>query len=249
MSGAVTRAGEVRVAMWSGPRNISTAMMRAWENRPDTVVVDEPLYAAYLARTGLDHPGRDDVLAAQPTSLDDAVAVLHEPLPEGATVHYAKHMAQHLDPAADPSWTDAFRNVQLIRDPAEVVSSYVRSREACEPDDIGLLQQQWLMDHWDSVGLAVPVIDAADFLQDPEGHLRWLCDWLAIDFTDRMLSWPPGPRDSDGVWAPHWYDAVLASTGFAAYRPREVALSAHDAAVAEACRPAYEALRERRVRL
>ena len=136
----------------------------------------------------------------------------------------------------------------LIRDPAEVVASYVRSREACEPEDIGLLQQQWLMERWDAAGLDVPVIDSADFLRDPEAHLRWLCDWLGIDFTDRMLAWPPGPRDSDGVWAPYWYDAVLASTGFEPYRPREVDLSPHDAAVAEACRPAYDALRERRVR-
>ena len=97
----------------------------------------------------------------------------------------------------------------LIRDPAEVVASYVRSRESCEPDDIGLLQQQWLMTRWDAAGLDVPVIDSADFLRDPEAYLRWLCDWLGIDFTDRMLPWPAGPRDSDGVWAPHWYDAVL----------------------------------------
>ena len=237
-----------RVAMWSGPRNISTAMMRAWENRPDTVVVDEPLYAAYLARTGLDHPGRDEVLAAQPTAMSEAIKALHQPLAESITVHYAKHMAHHVDFSDDISWTDAFCNVQLIRDPAEVVASYVRSREACEPADIGLLQQQWLMEHWDTAGLDVPVIDAADFLRDPEGHLRWLCDWLGIEWTERMLFWPPGPRDSDGVWAPYWYDAVLASTAFEPYRARQVELSDHDAAVAEACRPAYEALRARRFR-
>jgi hypothetical protein len=235
--------------MWSGPRNISTAMMRAWENRPDTVVVDEPLYASYLARTGIDHPGRDEVLAAQPTSLTEVVDGLLAPLPPGRTVHYAKHMAHHLDLELDADWTDAFRNVLLVRDPREVVASYVRSREACEPEDIGLLQQRWLLDRWDALGYDVPVIDSADFLQDPEAHLRWLCDWLGIGFTDRMLTWPAGPRDSDGVWAPYWYDAVLASTGFAPYRPREVDLSPHDAAVAEACRPAYEAMRERRVRL
>jgi hypothetical protein len=240
--------GVVRVGMWSGPRNISTAMMRAWENRPDTVVVDEPLYAAYLARTGLDHPGRDEILAAQPTRLDEAVATLSVALPEGRTVHYAKHMAQHVDVGSDASWTEAFRNVLLIRDPAEVVASYVRAREACEPEDIGLLQELWLLEGWRAAGLDVPVIDSADFLRDPEEHLRWLCDWLGIGFTDRMLSWPPGPRDSDGVWAPYWYDAVLASTGFEPYRPREVGLSPHDSAVAEACRPAYDALREQRIR-
>jgi len=239
----------VRVGGWSGPRNISTAMMRAWENRPDTVVVDEPLYAAYLARTGIDHPGRDEVLAAQPTDLDEAVTELHARLPEGRTVHYAKHMAHHVDVGSDVEWTTQFRNVLLIRDPAEVVASYVRSREACEPDDIGLLQQQWLLEQWDHAGLDVPVVDSGDFLRDPEAHLRWLCDWLEIPFYASMLSWPAGPRDSDGVWAPYWYDAVLASTGFEPYRPRTVELSPHDAAVAEACRPAYDALRERSLRL
>jgi hypothetical protein len=239
----------VRVAMWSGPRNISTAMMRAWENRPDTVVVDEPLYAEYLARTGIDHPMRDEVIAAQPTDLADAVAALHAPLPPGRTVHYAKHMAHHVARDMDLGWTLAFRNVLLIRDPDEVVASYVRARESCEPEDIGIPQQGWLSELWDEHGLEVPVIDAGDFLRAPEPHLRRLCDWLGIPFTDRMLSWPAGPRDSDGVWAPHWYAAVWRSTGFEPWRPREIALSEHDAAVAAACRPAYQALYERRLRV
>src|SRR5581483_8188939 len=136
----------VRVAMWSGPRNISTAMMRAFENRPDTVVVDEPLYAAYLARTGIDHPAREAVIASQPPALDEAIAALSAPLPEGRHVHYAKHMAHHLARGMDLRWTLAFRNVLLIRDPAEVVASYVRTRQSCEPDDIGLPQQGWLLD-------------------------------------------------------------------------------------------------------
>jgi len=243
----MTAAGPpVRVAVWSGPRNISTALMRSFENRPDTVVVDEPLYAAYLARTGVDHPGRPQVLASQPTDVAEVVRSLHEDLPAGLTVHYAKHMAHHLDPDADVSWTAAFRSMLLVRDPAEVVASYVRSRESCEPEDIGLLQQVRLLGEWDE---PPPVLDAGDFLRDPEGHLRWLCDWLGIGFTDRMLSWPPGPRDSDGVWAPYWYDAVRRSTGFEPWRPRRVALSRHDAAVAEACRPAYDTLHALRVRL
>ena len=235
-----------RVAMWSGPRNISTAMMRAWENRPDTVVVDEPFYAAYLHRTGLDHPGRDEVIASQPTDPRQVVAGLLAPLPEGATVHYAKHMTHHLDPAEDLAWVGEFRNVLLIRDPAEVVASYVKARAGCEPEDIGLLQQVRLLDVLDE---QPPVIDAADFLHDPEAHLRWLCDWLGIPFSDRMLSWPAGPRASDGVWAPHWYAAVWASTGFAAPRSRDVDLSPHDAAVAETCRPAYDRLRSLRLRV
>jgi hypothetical protein len=229
----------VRLAMWSGPRNISTAMMRAWENRPDTVVVDEPFYAAYLARTGLDHPGRADVVAAQPTDPAAVVRTLLAPLPDGVRVHYAKQMTHHLAADQDLAWTTGLRNVLLVRDPAEVVASYVRSRQSCEPDDIGLLQQERLLETW---GTPPPVIDAGDFLRDPEAHLRWLCRWLGVEFTPSMLSWPAGPRDSDGVWAPHWYDAVRRSTGFEAWRPREVSLSPHDAAVAEACRPAYERL-------
>jgi hypothetical protein len=218
--------------------------MRSWENRPDTVVVDEPLYASYLARTGIEHPGREQVLASQPTRLEDAVRALHAPLPDGVRVHYAKHMAHHLLPQDPLDWTTAFRNVLLIRDPGEVVASYVRSREACEPADIGLLQQLRLIQTWSETP---PVIDARDFLSDPEAYLRWLCEWVGVPFTGRMLSWPQGPRASDGVWAPYWYDAVWRSTGFEPWRPREVRLNEHDAGVAEACRPAYEQLRSVRV--
>ncbi|HET8980904.1 MAG TPA: hypothetical protein VFN87_22315 [Solirubrobacteraceae bacterium] len=239
----------VRVAMWSGPRNISTAMMRAFENRPDTVVVDEPLYAAYLERTGIDHPAREAVIASQPTDLATAIAQLSAPLPPGRRVHYAKHMAHHVSRDMDLEWTLRFRNVLLIRDPGEVVASYVRSRATCEPEDIGLPQQEWLMALWDDRGTEVPILDAADFLRAPEAHLRWLCEWLGIPFTTRMLSWPPGPRPSDGVWAPHWYAAVWASTGFQPVLSRDTTLSEHDQAVAEACRPIYAALHARRVRV
>jgi hypothetical protein len=235
--------------MWSGPRNISTAMMRAFENRPDTAVVDEPLYAAYLARTGVDHPAREAVLESQPTDIETAIAGLSAPLPPGRRVHYAKHMAHHLPTDMDLRWTLAFGNALLTRDPVEVVASYVRARETCEPEDIGLHQQQRLLEFWDGQGVEIPILDAGDFLRAPEAHLRWLCDWLQIPFSSRMLSWPPGPRASDGVWAPHWYAAVWSSTGFEPWRPRDTKLSDHDAAVADACRPTYEALYARRIRV
>ena len=239
----------VRLHVWSGPRNLSTAMMRSWENRPDTVVVDEPFYAAYLTRTGLDHPGRDEVLASQPTDEAEVLASFRRPLPGGRTLHYVKQMTHHLRPEDDLAWTLEFRNVLLIRDPAEVVASYVRSRETCEPDDIGLIQQKRIVATWDALDATPPILDAGDFLRAPEPYLRWLCDWLGVRFTDRMLAWPPGPRETDGVWAPHWYAAVRASTGFAPWRSRDVDLSEHDAAVADACRPAYDALAARRLRL
>jgi Sulfotransferase domain len=232
----------VRVAMWSGPRNISTAMMRAWENRPDTVVVDEPFYAAYLQATGIVHPGRDEVIASQPTDPSEVVRGLLDD--ESAPVQYSKQMTHHLLDDMSLDWVGQLRNVLLVRDPIEVVASYVRSREACEPEDIGLLQQARLLE---VLPADTPVVDAGDFLRDPEGYLRWLCDWLGLDFTDRMLTWPAGPRDSDGVWAPHWYDAVHRSTGFEPWHPRTVDLSDHDAAVADACRPAYDLLHSRRV--
>jgi len=149
-------------------------------------------------------------------------------------------------PSTDLAWVADFRNVLLVRDPAEVVASYVRSRETCEPADIGLLQQVRLLD---AMPEPPPVVDAGDFLRAPETYLLWLCDWLGIAFTDRMLHWPAGPRESDGVWAPYWYDAVERSTGFEPWRPRDVHLSPHDAAVADACRPAYDALHARRLRL
>lgn len=237
----------VRIAMWSGPRNISTAMMRSWENRSDTLVWDEPMYAAYLHRTGLEHPGRDEIIASQDTSLDAVVEMLlgHEDPP----VQYAKHMAQHIPDDMALEWTLSQVNAVLIREPREVVASYVRAREACEPSDIGLLQQQRLYRFWHERGVETPVIDSADFLGDPAAYLRHLCAWAGLEFEPAMLSWPAGPRESDGVWAKYWYDAVHASTGFAPYEPRTVELSAHDSEVAEACRGAYDELRAARLTL
>ncbi|HEY3528675.1 MAG TPA: HAD family hydrolase [Nocardioides sp.] len=229
----------IRLACWSGPRNISTATMRAWENRPDTEVVDEPLYAWYLAHTGLDHPGRESVIAAGETDWRRVVDSLTRPWPDGPVLQYQKHMAQHLVPDLPRDWIASLRNVLLIRDPAEVVSSYLRSRAAVAPGDIGILQQLELQV---LLGPSVPVIDAADFLRSPELYLRWLCSYAGVEFTDAMLSWPAGPRASDGVWAPYWYDAVLRSTHFEPYRARRVELTPEGEAVVAVTRPAYERL-------
>ncbi len=240
----------LRIAMWSGPRNISTAMMRAWENREDCAVSDEPLYAAYLEATGIDHPGRDEVIAAGDTDWRRVVESLCGPVPDGKAVWYQKHMNHHLLPEMGTDWVFGLRNVLLIRDPAEVVASYLKSRETVTADDIGLPQQGRLFDLLcQRLGEAPTVIDAGDFLRAPEAHLRALCLRLGIAFTPRMLSWPAGPRDSDGVWAPYWYDAVLRSTGFEVWRPREDVLTGEARAVAEACRPIYERLREYRMPL
>jgi hypothetical protein len=239
----VNVAAPLRIAMWSGPRNISTAMMRAWENRGDCAVSDEPLYAAYLAATGLDHPAREQVIAAGEADPAKVVASLLGPVPAGKPLWYQKHMSHHLLPGMAHDWIHALHNVLLIRDPVEVVASYVKSRATVTPDDIGLPQQAELFDELaERAGAAPLVIDAADFLRAPEAHLRALCAHLGIEFSERMLHWPAGPRDSDGVWAPHWYEAVWASTGFEPWHAREVRLGGEPARVAEAGRPAYEKL-------
>lgn len=240
----------LRIAMWSGPRNISTAMMRAWENRGDCAVSDEPLYAAYLVETGLDHPGREAVIAAGETDWRRVVDALLGPAPQAATIWYQKHMSHHLLPGMAVDWVLGLRNVFLIRDPAEVVASYLKSRATVTPEDIGLPQQGQLFDLLrERLGEAPPVIDASDFLRAPEAHLRALCVRLGIAFAPGMLTWPAGPRDSDGVWAPHWYEAVWKSTGFEPWRPRGARLQGEALAVADACRPIYERLRGFRMRL
>ncbi len=238
-------AETVRLAVWSGPRNISTALMRSWENRPDSVVVDEPLYAHYLAVTGLDHPGRDEVISAGESDWRVVVQTLLEPGTD-AKVHYQKHMAHHLTADVGRSWIARLTNVLLIRDPWEVVASYVKTRAQVTAADIGLPQQVALYDELAAEGNPPAVIDAADFLRRPEAHLRMLCDLVGVAFDDRMLHWPPGPRSSDGVWAPHWYATVWQSTGFAPYQRREVRLAGQPAAVAEECCALYRKLFDRR---
>jgi len=196
--------------MWSGPRTVSTAMMRAWENRADTVVVDEPLYAFYLAATGLDHPGRDEVIASQPTSWSAVLSALASgPLPPGVTIAYAKHMTHHVLPSIDLAAFAPFRHAFLIRDPRALLASYAKVRSAPTLDDLGLRQQVALFEEFGG-----PVIDSTDLLASPEAGLRALCVALDVPFSAAMLSWPAGPRDSDGVWAPYWYDNVWRSTGF-----------------------------------
>jgi hypothetical protein len=239
----------VRVAMWSGPRNISTAMMRAWENRDDCAVSDEPFYAHYLAHTGLDHPGREEVIADGEADWRKVVAALTGPVPEGRPVWYQKHMTHHLLPHIDHGWIAQLRNVLLIRDPRAVVASYVKSRASVTSQDIGLPQQTALYEELSRSGESPPVIDSGDFLRAPEAHLRALCAWLGIEFTPRMLHWPRGPRASDGIWAPHWYAHVWESTGFEAPAPREIELAGVAADVAEECRPHYEQLYALRMKL
>ena len=240
----------VRIAMWSGPRTVSTALMRSFGARPDTAVVDEPLYAAYLDATGLDHPMRDEVLASQPTDWRVVVATLVGPVPGGKAVFYQKHMTHHLLDGVGREWIGELRNAFLIRDPAAVLASYATKRADVTLADIGILQQRELFEReCDRLGETPPVVDSADILADPAALLAKLCEALGIEYTDAMLSWPPGRRDTDGVWAPAWYAAVERSTGFVAPSERsEPELPAELQQLAEEARPHYEALAAHRLR-
>lgn len=230
-----------RIAMWSGPRNLSTAVMRSWENRADAEVIDEPLYAWYLKETGLDHPGREEIIDIGPADLGEAVqACLDAPGPT-ATISYQKHMAGHMLASVDRFWLDGLQHGLLLRDPRRVLASYTKVRENVTLDDIGLPQQVELADR------CSVIVDSADFLTDPEGYSRLMCGAFDVDFDPAMLSWPKGTRTSDGVWAKHWYDSVEASTGFGAAPigpPPD--LPRHLDAVADAAMEIYADLHARR---
>jgi hypothetical protein len=230
----------VRVAMWSGPRNISTALMRSFGARPDAVVLDEPLYAHYLAETGLDHPGREEIIAAQPRRWADAVAGLLAPI--DAAVYYQKHMAHHLLPQVGRAWLGEVANAYLIRDPAHVVASYAKVRGEPTLEDLGYPQQVEIFRAHGG-----PVVDAADVLRDPSDVLPALCEALGVPWDPAMLSWPAGRRDTDGVWAPHWYAAVERSTGFGPYDPAPAVVPDALRGLVERARPLYEELAARKL--
>lgn len=238
----------LRLAMWSGPRNISTAMMRAWENRGDCAVIDEPLYAHYLAHTGLDHPGRAQVIAAGDTDWRRVTARLAGAVPGGKAIFYQKHMTHHLLPHIERGWLTALTHVFLIRDPREVLASYLKNRPRVTVEDIGVVQQLEIFEYLRRLGGAPPpVVDAGEFLRAPEAQLRALCALLRVPFTARMLSWPPGPRVNDGVWAPYWYQKVLSSTGFEPHRERNPKVPPQYQELIDAVMPSFAALFERRL--
>lgn len=251
--GDVGRAGDtrvVRIGMWSGPRNISTAMMRSFENRPDCAVVDEPLYAHYLKETGADHPGRDEVIAHDETDWRRVVERLMGPVPGGRRVWYQKHMTHHLLPGMDRGWVSGLVNCFLIRDPAEVITSFIKVVANPTAADLGLPQQVELFEQeWARLGRVPLVLDGADVLRNPRGMLGALCASVGIGFDERMLSWPAGRRATDGVWAKHWYQSVERSTGFEGYRKKGERVPRELEGVLEECSALYERLAVHRIRV
>lgn len=239
----------VRICLWSGPRNISTATLRSFEARGDCAVWDEPFYGYYLKATGLDHPAREETLAAWPTDPDEIAKACASDTPNGEAEFFQKHMCQHMLPELDLSWTRACRHLFLIRDPAEVAASFNAAMGTVAARDLGAERQLSLYE--EIAGITGredwPVVEGADVLANPEGLMRAVCAALDIDFKPSMLSWPAGRRATDGPWAPHWYARVEASTGFEPPQPSAHTLTAALTPIVAACRPAYLELQSRKL--
>jgi hypothetical protein len=238
----------LRLAMWSGPRNISTAMMRSWGNRPDTFVVDEPLYAYYLKQTKLPHPIADEIIRTYETDWRKVVAWLTGDVPEGKAVFYQKQMTHHLLPEIDRAWLQQVTNCFLIRHPQEVITSYIAKNDIPTLEDLGFVQQVEIFDYVrEKTGRVPPVLDAKDVQNDPRRLLGRLCDAVEIDFSEAMLSWPPGLRTTDGIWAQHWYKEVEHSTSFRPYQPKLASVPQQLAPIYRRCLECYERLFEHRL--
>lgn len=229
--------------MWSGPRNISSALMRSWGSRPDSFVCDEPFYAAYLKITGLDHPGAADVIAGHETDWRKVVAYILGDVPEGKAIFYQKHMAHHMLPEIDRGWIDSVSNCFLIRDPREMLTSLIKNIPHPRLEDTGLPQQIEIFEQVARrTGWTPPVLDARDVLTNPRRMMELLCEALEVEFSGAMLSWPAGPRATDGVWAKYWYEALERSTGFEPYKPKADVLPEALAPLHARCRECYNFL-------
>jgi len=232
-----------RIAMWSGPRTISTALMRSFGSRPDTVAVDEPLYGFYLASTSVPHPGREEIIKSMPNGWREVIDELTlAPLPAGKIIQYQKHMTHHLLPEVDRAAMAGLSHAFLIRDPRQLLASYAKVRGQPVLADLGLEQQVEIFRRFGG-----PVVDASDILRQPERTLRALCEALGVPFDPAMLSWPAGPRETDGVWARYWYAGVWQSTGFGPYRESAAELPPDLEPLAARCQPFYEEMSVHRI--
>ena len=235
--------------MWSGPRNISTALMRSFENRLDTFVSDEPFYAHYLKETGEEHPYRKETIQQGETNWDVVVEYITGDIPNRKKVWYQKHMAQHNIPGKDMEWIDQLHNILLIRDPREVISSYIKKYDITSVNQLGYSQQIRIFKMLMERGLTHIIIDARNVLENPAGMIKELCKRLSIPFYKEMLSWQTGPRDSDGIWGKYWYGNVERSTGFQPTTENNDVLPAKYKCIIEECMEYYQQLYQHRIRI
>ena len=244
---AQTQQSSTRIAMWSGPRNISTAMMRSWGARADCVVSDEPLYAHYLSTLDeskrAEHPVYQQVIESQDTDPSKLTAALTGPIPNSKPIWYQKHMAHHLTNDCGMDWLADLTNCILIREPAAMITSFIKVIDNPTPDDLGLPQLlrifEWVKTN---TGTTPTVLDSKDVLTDPARSFEMLCDRIGVRYDHAMLAWEPGPRPEDGVWAPHWYASVYQSTGFSPYVPKDEPVPDRLRSVLEDCQAIYDQL-------
>ena len=235
--------------MWSGPRNISTAMMRSWESRTDTFVIDEPYYAYYLSQTNLDHPGRDDVIRNGQLDSEKVSLGLVNDTNGDCSVYYQKHITHHLLDSIDREWMKSVTNCFLIRDPKDMIISYSKVHPDLNMHLLGLEEQKEIFEYVSNMtGEVPPIIDSKDVLMNPRDILSKFCDRIGVIFSEEMLSWPRGPRETDGNWGKYWYKNVMNSTGFNEYKPKTEDVPAKYQGLYEECLSLYKNLYDFRIK-
>lgn len=238
----------IRIAMWSGPRNISTAMMRSFGSRADCAVSDEPFYGAFLEHTGEPHPMAAETIADMDCDWQSVLDAQSADAPGGKPLWYQKHMPHHMTGPVSIANMPHHRHAFLIRAPERVVASYRNKNELRRAEMLGFAQMRRYFElEAERSGKVPPVVDSDDILADPSGVLFELCLALGIDWDPAMLAWELGPHKDDGIWGAHWYDKVNRSTGFGDPPGALPALEGEYARVADQCRADYEALRQYRI--
>tara|TARA_B100001564_G_C20454635_1_gene585104 strand:+ start:83 stop:814 length:732 start_codon:yes stop_codon:yes gene_type:complete len=236
------------IAMWSGPRNLSTALMRSFENRIDTIVIDEPFYAHFLKQTNLNHPGRDEIISTQDSNWDSIVKRITGPIPQNKSIWYQKHMAQHNLEGCDITWIKNFQNCILIRDPKYVIPSYNKEYSLLDEKLLGYSQQLDLIRILENEeGITPPIFDATDILKKPEQALKKICISVGISFSKNMLKWPKGKRKTDGIWAKYWYQNVENSSGFKPFQKKKIIIDKELTPLYDKCLKGYSSMYEKRI--
>ena len=234
--------------MWSGPRNLSTALMRSFENRTDTAVIDEPFYAHFLKQTNLNHPGRNEIISTLDSNWDNIVLKITGPIPQNKSIWYQKHMAQHNLEGCDINWIKNFHNCILIRDPKYVIPSYNKEYSLSDENLLGYSQQLDLIRILeDEEGITPPIFDATDILEKPEQALKKICISVGIRFSQKMLKWPKGKRKSDGIWAKYWYWNVENSSGFQPFQKKNIIIDKKLTPLYDKCLASYYSMYEKRI--